>query len=579
MEAEQLVEKKLENIVADQSTELLKLEQELSLYKYLYGPLTEEILDNMPHNKNVREETEISNEVQSVTSEKEEIEEHPVVRRDFRFQQQGTISEKTEELNQLSPITRSLSQSSILKHRYEKPKKSTVLFAAPKLLTVHNYTSSPIYGTIYDRVRMGVSGKHIRVSPVFIIEDKPLIFEKPYLRGSRSLHFLFCKDVTHFDKNSVEMSDLRFRTFPQICVDFATDIVIDFDENKSLIALPKVQWEKLTIRTRLEESQQRKINQSVEQNVQPSAIINEEQINASKQVHVRFSKQLCSEEQEFLKKRIDITRAGLEEYLEMSLEDKYIPKIAFCGSGGGCRAMVSTLGFLIGLHKIGLMDCLTYIGGVSGSTWTIALWISLAISPSELRKNIATKFAQNLITRPNSKGASELVTILRQKWTPGNRNLSLVDIYGAQLAAGLLHDTKPAGCEYKLSHQAEKLIDGDIPMPIYTAVQRQVDGYHSWFEFSPYEVGSYDYGAFVPTYGFGRAFRNGISVDMNSEPSLGLLLGTFGSAFCAPLQRVAEVGPTFFFWGTFFSSTYEIFMFRNYLIHLITKNKVILLLK
>lgn len=568
MEAEEIIDKKLENIVTVQSAQILKLEQELELYKHLFGELNEEMLQNAPQKQTVDQIPSMDDKTQnkSETDTPMEVSKSSKITTDVeKTITTEPVKEETRTEGNLSEtainLTLKFSQECILKsYKYEKPKKSSVLFAAPKLLTVHNYTKSVIYGTVYDRVRMGVSGKHVRVSPVFVIEEKPLIFEKPYLRGSRSLHFLFCKDVTFFEKNSVELSDLKFRSFPQICIDFSTDIVVDIDEHNSLIGLPKAQWEKQTIRTNLEQSQQQIQQQkriSTDIQLPPENILNEETINMAKQAHVRFEKSLCEEEIEFLNKRSKITKEGLEEYLDFSLDDKYVPRIAFCGSGGGCRAMVSTLGFIIGMQNIGLIDCLTYIAGVSGSTWTLGLWTSLGISPSDLRGNIATKFAQNLITRPNSKGASELVTILRQKWTPGNRNLSLVDIYGAQLAAGLLHDTKPAGCEYKLSHQSEQLIDADIPMPIYTAVQRQVDGYHSWFEFTPYEVGSSDYNAFVPTYGFGRAYRKGVSIDMNSEPSLGLLLGTFGSAFCAPLQRVAEVCSHFFF----------LFMIFNFLLY------------
>uniref|UniRef100_A0A8C4RN15 PLA2c domain-containing protein n=1 Tax=Erpetoichthys calabaricus TaxID=27687 RepID=A0A8C4RN15_ERPCA len=47
---------------------------------------------------------------------------------------------------------------------------------------------------------------------------------------------------------------------------------------------------------------------------------------------------------------------------------KQVPVIAVLGSGGGIRAMLSLLGSLSGLQEIGVLDCVTYICGVSGST-------------------------------------------------------------------------------------------------------------------------------------------------------------------------------------------------------------------
>lgn len=51
--------------------------------------------------------------------------------------------------------------------------------------------------------------------------------------------------------------------------------------------------------------------------------------------------------------------------------------------------------------------------------------------------------------------------------------------------------------------------------------------------------------AWIPTYSLGREWREGISVgEPNPELNLSLLLGTFGSAFCATLSHFyKEVRP------------------------------------
>lgn len=46
-----------------------------------------------------------------------------------------------------------------------------------------------------------------------------------------------------------------------------------------------------------------------------------------------------------------------------------VPVIAVLGSGGGFRAMVGFSGVMKALYESGVLDCVTYIAGLSGSTW------------------------------------------------------------------------------------------------------------------------------------------------------------------------------------------------------------------
>ncbi len=47
-----------------------------------------------------------------------------------------------------------------------------------------------------------------------------------------------------------------------------------------------------------------------------------------------------------------------------------VPVIAIAGSGGGFRAMVGFAGVMKALFESGVLDCATYIAGLSGSTWS-----------------------------------------------------------------------------------------------------------------------------------------------------------------------------------------------------------------
>lgn len=50
-----------------------------------------------------------------------------------------------------------------------------------------------------------------------------------------------------------------------------------------------------------------------------------------------------------------------------------VPVIAIAGSGGGFRAMVGFSGVMKALFESGVLDCATYIAGLSGSTWSVLL--------------------------------------------------------------------------------------------------------------------------------------------------------------------------------------------------------------
>lgn len=87
---------------------------------------------------------------------------------------------------------------------------------------------------------------------------------------------------------------------------------------------------------------------------------------------VRISKDLCPQEQAFLKKRSIQTAKALARYLglpESDVDPLDVPRIAMIGSGGGLRALVAGTSSYLSAHEAGLFDCVTYTAGVSGSCW------------------------------------------------------------------------------------------------------------------------------------------------------------------------------------------------------------------
>jgi phospholipase A2 len=84
-----------------------------------------------------------------------------------------------------------------------------------------------------------------------------------------------------------------------------------------------------------------------------------------------------------------------------------------------------------------------------------------------------------------------------------------------------------------MSDQMKTIQDGTVPFPIYSAVDGRINirGTIPWYEFTPLEIGSAHYGLYVPSWAYGRRFKDGISTDFAPEQSLGFHFGVFGSAY------------------------------------------------
>ncbi|KAK7751527.1 hypothetical protein SLS62_006477 [Diatrype stigma] len=303
---------------------------------------------------------------------------------------------------------------------------------------------------------------------------------------------------------------------------------------------------------------------------------------------VRVSDELCDEEKEFLARRKRVATAALARYLGLDEKDvnpEDVPTIAICGSGGGLRAMVAGTGSLLATQEDGLLDCVTYTSGVSGSCWLQALFHSSLTEGrldriiDHMKARIGVHFAyppvafSSVTSAPTNKLLlSSMVEKLR---ADPNASFGLVDIYGILLAARLMVPKGELGVndrDFKLSNQRDHVKYGQHPLPIYTAVRHEIpdqggpldsDGYVSeeakeiakqeawfqWFEMTPYEFFCEEFNAGIPTWALGRKFNDGKDVPPESgfhlpEIRMPVLMGIFGSAFCATLSHYyREVRP------------------------------------
>lgn len=255
--------------------------------------------------------------------------------------------------------------------------------------------------------------------------------------------------------------------------------------------------------------------------------------------HVRVGNELAKEERAYLESRMPKVQKSLEQLLGRPLQGKYIPKIALVCSGGGYRAMLYSTGALVGSQKSGLLDSYTYLVGLSGSTWAIGSWMTLGGSLESFQSYIVDR-VKNGLTKVSKSDAALISDMLVTKYMFG-QPINLVDLYGGLLANSLFYAQGNLKQQVGLSTQAKRIVNGALPMPIYTAIRGDTTATENqWYEFTPYEIGASWLSMYVPSWSFGRRFRNGVSVNDAPEQSFGCLMATYGLAIGITIERLLQ---------------------------------------
>lgn len=392
---------------------------------------------------------------------------------------------------------------------------------------IHNKTDRQVWVGMYHYYENKADRK---VEPVKI---EPGMSETIKTRGKSITKWRVM--VFEFDKSKLKrvLTKFEYDSLPNKLVGISGSyfIAISRKENK-LKGYGYVEW------------QARKAGKAVKPVVREIAASIKEELRPVKanpykdtQAQVRVGNQLPQAEKNYLAKREPIVKATLERLTGRKLDGKYVPNIAFVCSGGGYRAMLYTIGSLAGTDKIGLLDGVTYISALSGSTWGVGTWITLGQPIQEFRNKLVEKITKD-IKKFSKEDLVPIIEILLTKLAY-SQHIGLVDLYGALLSNRLLPELGSNRQMAYLSLQAERIKNGDWPFPIYTAVDARKEVYKNppWWAFDPLEVGTSEYGGvYVPTWAYGRQFENGRSVDYAPEQTLGFNLGTFGSAFGTHVQ-------------------------------------------
>nr|XP_019580981.1 PREDICTED: cytosolic phospholipase A2 epsilon [Rhinolophus sinicus] len=258
---------------------------------------------------------------------------------------------------------------------------------------------------------------------------------------------------------------------------------------------------------------------------------------------VRLGYNLCQEELEFLQKRKVVVAEALKQVLQLEedLQMDEVPLIAIMATGGGTRSMTAMYGHLLGLQKLNLLNCSSYITGLSGATWTMATlyrdpeWSSKNLEPAILdaRRHVVKDKLPTLHPDQLLKHREEL----RQRSQEGYK-VNFTDFWGLLIEACLGDERS----ECKLSDQRAALSQGQNPLPIYLTINIKDDvsnkDFREWCEFSPYEVGMQKYGAFIPTELFGSEFFMGRLMRRIPESRMCYMLGLWSSIFSVNLLDV-----------------------------------------
>ncbi|KAJ3606833.1 hypothetical protein NHX12_026352, partial [Muraenolepis orangiensis] len=227
---------------------------------------------------------------------------------------------------------------------------------------------------------------------------------------------------------------------------------------------------------------------------------------------------LSAGETEYIQQRKDVVLGSLDR-LNINCTVDSIPRIALMGSGGGQRAAVALLGSLQQMRQDDLLDTLLYLGGVSGSTWAMAL----LYSDPQWSINMEPVLSILSGSRP---GFLKTLSWLQDR--AKEDNFSLSEIWGLMTSVLFMN-------HLNLRHLSEEASQYSTnPYPVYCAIEKQcltsgtIEA--QWFEITPHEAGFTDLGLFVPTPFLGSRFQGGECIEQKSEMDMVQLQGVLSSA-------------------------------------------------
>uniref|UniRef100_A0A8D3DSX0 Phospholipase A2 n=1 Tax=Scophthalmus maximus TaxID=52904 RepID=A0A8D3DSX0_SCOMX len=272
------------------------------------------------------------------------------------------------------------------------------------------------------------------------------------------------------------------------------------------------------------------------------AILIEMSLEICTKLDLRFSLALCDKEKEFRR-----TRRERVMLAHLHLLLRPVMTLSIAGSGGGFRAMVGFAGVMKALFESGVLDCATYVAGLSGSTWYMSTLYSHndfpTKGPVDINKELKSRVSSSPFRLLMPQHITNYIQALWSKKALG-QPVTFTDIFGMLIGETLI----PARMHIKLSEIQEKINQAQSPLPLFTCLHVKPDVselmFADWVEFSPYEIGMAKYGTFMTPDLFGSKFFMGTAVKKYEENPLHFLMGVWGSAFSILFNRVLGVKDT-----------------------------------
>ncbi|XP_071600764.1 cytosolic phospholipase A2 epsilon-like [Heliangelus exortis] len=257
---------------------------------------------------------------------------------------------------------------------------------------------------------------------------------------------------------------------------------------------------------------------------------------------VRLGFELCAQEQDFILKRKKVAAAALKDilHLEEDLEDQEVPVVAIMTTGGGTRALTAMYAHLLSVQELNVLDCVSYITGLSGTTWTMSnLYEDPDWSQKDLKETLKDARKHVLKNKFLTCFAPDRLKYylkeLCQRKQEGHQ-MCFTDLWGLIIET-MLHEKEDC---HKLTDQQLALSQGQNPLPIYLSlnVKDKISDqdFREWVEFTPYEVGFPKYGAYIRAEDFGSEFFMGRLMKKVPESRICFLEGIWSSVFSLNLM-------------------------------------------
>jgi Lysophospholipase catalytic domain len=274
------------------------------------------------------------------------------------------------------------------------------------------------------------------------------------------------------------------------------------------------------------------------------------------QLKVRVGQDICPQEVTFLENRRPKVQQALKDYFDIDAP----LKIGIACTGGGNRAMLASLGFLLGAQEIGLFDAAYYMVGLSGSTWTISpfsyLHATQGMTLSQFKDQLTPRLGS--LMKVVVSGAAPVPVFSSYQTASMQDNfakrygydqyLSSIDIYAAFIGNFTLLSAGKNRLDVTWSSIADTIQEGNIPLPLgstvaYKKTHKQGTQYY-WLEVGPFEVGSDQLQGYVPVQAFGSKFKNGKALPdyqgHTPEYPIGFYEAVFGSAFTVSVNEIVD---------------------------------------